>query len=126
MGNSNRDSDCAVRTMSHIVVPGRPKPKQRPRMTRRGRVYTPEETLQYEDLVRTAYKAQDGELYDGPVRISVRLTNEATHISVQPTYLAKSPLRGDIDNYLKSIMDGLQGAAFNNDRQVVALYAVKL
>ena len=37
-----------------FIVEGRPKPKGRPRMTRRGRVYTPKETLEYEAKIAEA------------------------------------------------------------------------
>ena len=46
-----------------FVVPGRPQPKGRPRMSRKGRVYTPKETVEAANihtgrlppLVQTAY-----------------------------------------------------------------------
>jgi Endodeoxyribonuclease RusA len=31
---------------------------------------------------------------------------------------------GDVDNYLKGLLDALQGLAFNNDRQIVCLSGV--
>ena len=37
----------------------------------------------------------------------------------------KSPLLGDIDNYAKSILDGLNGVAFDDDKQVRYLKVVK-
>ena len=37
-----------------FIVEGRPRPKKRPRMTKRGRVYTPAETLAYERRVAEA------------------------------------------------------------------------
>jgi len=36
-----------------------------------------------------------------------------------------SKLRGDVDNYLKSLMDGLNGVAYDDDGQVVSVKAFK-
>lgn len=36
-----------------------------------------------------------------------------------------SPLRGDIDNYVKTVMDALNGKAYADDRQVQKLRAAK-
>jgi Holliday junction resolvase RusA-like endonuclease len=36
-----------------------------------------------------------------------------------------SRLRGDVDNYLKTVMDGLNGIAWEDDKQVYAVEAEK-
>jgi crossover junction endodeoxyribonuclease RusA len=36
-----------------------------------------------------------------------------------------SKLRGDVDNYLKTVMDGLNGVAWEDDKQVHAVVAEK-
>lgn len=84
-------------------------------MTRRGRTYTPQATLEYEQHVRDSY---DGPLHEGPVQLHVELSPTQTLVTIEDAAWS-SPLRGDIDNYLKSLLDGLQSVAFNNDRQVV-------
>ena len=38
---------------------------------------------------------------------------------------AESSLRGDLDNYIKSIMDGLNGAAYEDDKCVLDIKAFK-
>ncbi len=38
----------------------------------------------------------------------------------------ESKLRGDVDNYAKSILDGLNGVAFQDDKQVHILNVEKL
>lgn len=93
--------------MTTLEIPGRPVPKKRPRLGRRG-TYTPKETRAYEELV--AWHARRARVrFSEPVHVSIRLWSE-------------KPLRGDIDNYAKSILDGLQlGEAIENDRQVVLL-----
>ena len=104
------------------VVPGRPIPQGRPRMTRRGRVYTPETTYLHQNLIRDSYK---GPLFTDSVEVLVDFDPEWTEITVRD-YEYTSPLRGDIDNYLKAVLDGLQPVAFENDRQVMSVWMEKL
>ena len=91
-------------------------------MTRRGRVYTPESTQLYEQTVRDAYG--DGPKFTGPVAVSIVLAVDHTRVLVCDEKWS-SPLRGDIDNYAKAILDGLQPEAFDNDRQVTLLVVEK-
>lgn len=97
-----------------IWVPGRPVPKGRPRMTRNGHVYTPAKTHAYEAVVASAgADAMDGlPPLTGPVLLA------ALFYGTRAT--------GDVDNYLKSLLDGLQGVVFQNDRQVRMLAAWRM
>jgi Holliday junction resolvase RusA-like endonuclease len=104
-----------------FLIDGKPKPKERPRMTRRGRTYTPKATLEAEQRIRDAYS---GPLFTGPVAMYVTFEKDHTEVTIRPADWT-SGLRGDIDNYVKTILDGLQGKAFDNDRQVVHLQAAK-
>lgn len=38
----------------------------------------------------------------------------------------KSKLRGDIDNYIKTVLDALNGVAWGDDNQIVKVTAVKI
>ena len=72
-------------------------------------VYTPRETAQYEKLVGyAALDAAKGRSFFKEIAISIRL-------------FFKDRKFGDLDNYTKSILDGLQGVVFENDRQVCRL-----
>lgn len=103
-----------------ITVAGRPVPKGRPRLGRRGRVFTPEKTLAAEAVIREAWtKARGPKWSDVPVWIEVRLFVDRTEITVGVDDNEDvSKLRGDIDNYVKLVMDGLNGAAWTDDKQV--------
>ena len=81
-----------------IKIPIKPKVKDRPRMTRRGRVFTPKRTLEYEAAIADAW---DGPTFEGPVGMEIVLDTNAVTITITETAPTKSSLRGDIDNYAK-------------------------
>lgn len=108
-----------------VFVPSKPVPKGRPRMTRRGRVFTPQTTLDAEAIIREAWT---GECYDGLVVLTCEFSPEGTRFTVNPVSdktTKPSKLRGDLDNYVKLLMDGLNGKAWLDDKQVVTIIAVK-
>jgi crossover junction endodeoxyribonuclease RusA len=92
-------------------------------MTRRGRVYTPAQTLEYEQTVATFY---DGPLFEGPLRMHVTFTKGYSIVELQECDKPDNYLRGDLDNYVKAVQDGLNGVAYADDRQIVRLCAVRL
>lgn len=99
----------------------RPQTKQRPRLGKRRKIYTPKSTLDYEKEIREAWIEQEGYTqYSGPVGISVIIRRD--HIEVEVWELEESHrpkgVQGDGDNYLKAICDGLSGAAYLNDKQI--------
>lgn len=104
----------------------KPQVKQRPRMTRRGRAYTPEATHLAEDVIREGW---NGPKFEGPVFMKVTFSKLGTEVTVgtldEETY-KPSALRGDIDNYLKLVMDGLNGAAYIDDNQVRYIEVTKV
>jgi len=106
-----------------VFVPHKPVPKGRPRMTRRGRVFTPQRTLDAETLVAEAWG--DNTKFTGEVGIVMLLGSDGTLITVFPHEAEPQKLRGDIDNYVKTIMDGLNGKAWDDDKQVTYLVAEK-
>lgn len=103
-------------------VPIRPKVKERPRVLKNGRTFTPKTTTVYEKAVADCY---DGPRFDGPVEISILLQKDSSTVTIRESDHKPSPLRGDIDNYMKAIMDALNGVAYVDDRQVLVVRAVK-
>lgn len=99
-------------TEVRFVVPGRPRPKERPRVIRRGGrtiTYTPGTTREYEAAVAWAARAAGVRPATGPVAVEV-----VFYVS------GRSP---DPDNLAKAVLDGLNGIAYADDRQVVRLVA---
>lgn len=92
-----------------FTVPGRPVPKQRPRVGKNGNIYTPGRCRCYERQVGIYAKQAFRQPFTGPVELEVTC------------YFTSRP--GDLDNYVKAISDGLNGVAWLDDRQVVSLRA---
>ncbi len=96
-----------------ITIPGRPVPKGRPRLGVRGRtayVYTPPETREYERLVGLVAKSAGCRPVEGPVSVELDIFTQR---------------RMDVDNVAKSVLDGLNGVAYEDDNQVVELLVRK-
>src|SRR5262245_17741489 len=94
-----------------FTIPGRPQVKERPAFRRTGHSYTPKKTKEAEKRIKELY---DGPKFTGPIAVSIGLTSEETVVHIIDAEW-DSPLRGDIDNYVKLVLDGLQGVAFEND-----------
>lgn len=104
----------------------RPQVKQRPRMTRRGKAYTPIKTHLAENVIGEGWT---GPKFDGPIYMEVVFDKNSSVVTVgilEDDEYPPSPLRGDIDNYLKLVMDGLNGIAYEDDNQIRLVKAVKL
>lgn len=97
-------------TVHKFTVEGNPIPKARARSAN-GHHYTPARTRQYETKVRIA--ARHLPCLDGPVK-------------VRATFYREDAVPCDLDNLLKSILDGINRQAFKDDRQIVWLEGVKL
>lgn len=104
-------------------IPLKPKAKGRPRKGKHG-FYTDKATKEYEEAVGLAYLAAGGKKFDGNVMISVTFMKERMHVVIT-SVKEESSLRGDLDNYLKSLLDGLNGIAYEDDGQVVNIRAFK-
>lgn len=124
-----------------FVIYGTPVAKQRPKVTVRGsfaHAYTPKETLMYENKVAHAYKdvAKDF-IFNRDDLLSVSITayfplnksdygkkglNKSGRYKLDQIYC---PTHKDIDNLCKSVLDGLNGVAYLDDKQVCMLLGIK-
>lgn len=122
--------------MITFVVDGPAVPKQRPRLSGRT-AYTPKKTRDYEERVRESFRSS----YQGaepmhekgvPLRVMIWVA-QAIPKSFSKKNRAKAILgeivptsrNGDIDNIAKSILDALNGVAYEDDSQVAHLIIMK-
>lgn len=113
-----------------FIIPSAPVPKSRPRFnTSTGKAFTDNKTRVFENIVSLAYGARHY-FDDSYIRIRMKFKFE-----VPKSYSKKKriealegkirPTKADIDNYIKSVLDGLNGRAFKDDRYVYAVLAEK-
>ena len=113
-----------------FTIPGPPVAKQRPRLGRGGRVYTPTKTKVYESKVAgyygSGYFFKDEFIsvnilfkFEVPKSWSKKKKAEALKGNIRPT-------RADTDNYIKSILDGLNKVAWEDDRYIYRIEAEKI
>ena len=109
-------------------IQGKPVPKQRPRVVN-GHAFTPDKTKDFEHLVAVKYKQENGRKHAGPVAVSVTVWYEIpqswTKKRKAETLLKPHTQKPDLDNVVKSILDGLTGVAWEDDAQVSRISASK-
>nr|DAL55743.1 MAG TPA_asm: Endodeoxyribonuclease RusA [Caudoviricetes sp.] len=111
-----------------FFVNGEPQGKARPRFSRRnGAVYTPTKTKNYEREIEAKFLAAGGKIIPADCYVCVRVD---AFYSVPKSYskrrrkecldnICRPAKKPDIDNILKAVLDGLNGVAYEDDRQVV-------
>jgi len=119
--------------MISFTVPVPPVAKARPRVTMRGgfaRAYTPKKTTNFERIVADCCPVKDP--IPTPCHISIKfcLPIPKSWSKAKQRAAATGELmptsRPDIDNYVKAIMDSLNGIAYEDDSQIVSLNALKV
>lgn len=112
--------------MIRKVLDWKPRAKQRPRtVVQSGRTltFTPKETRDAEAAIAEQW---DQPIVEGPIRVDLILSDTKIEIQIASTLEPESKkLRGDIDNYAKTILDALNGVAWGDDRQICELRVVK-
>ena len=118
-----------------IVIPGQPVGKGRPRFTKTGHTYTDRKTVEAERAIAEAYKAKYGNDIipaDQPVGLRIyagfRIPKSDTKQKKADKINRKilPTIKSDIDNICKLVMDGLNGVAYEDDKQVVIVLAGKV
>lgn len=114
-----------------LTVYTEPVPKGRPRFTRQGHAYTPKKTAEYEKLIADCWRMSFMDLFTGTLKVRItfympipKSMTKADKVAAIAKELcpAKKP---DIDNLIKTVLDGLNEVAFWDDRQIVSIYANK-
>lgn len=107
-------------------------PKGRPRFTKKGYAYTPKKTREYETKVKTTLKAQGAKKSARPLKVDIEIHrgylkswSKKQRASAEQGKLYPIT-RPDLDNYIKSILDGADGVLFEDDSQIIELTARKV
>lgn len=117
--------------MREFKIPGKAQAKQRPRMGRSGIVYTPKETLVYENYVKMCYSDYARQFewlpYENQVKaeidvlVAVPKSDSKAKKKAKIEGAIRPTVKPDCDNLAKSILDSLNGLAYQDDKQVVEL-----
>lgn len=118
-------------------VPGQPRGKGRPRFARRGnfvKTYTDDKTSSYEDQIRfyalqamgssePLKTALEAFIY---VRLPVPQSYSKKRTEACLSGLERPCKKPDLDNVVKSFMDGMNGIVYGDDAQVVEIHTTKV
>ena len=112
-----------------FIILGKPVAKARPRMTKQGFAYTPQKTVNYENLVKYTFQSEfpNHKPFEGYIKATITAI-----FDVPKSYSKKKRkelLEGhnnydhkpDTDNLAKIILDSLNGIAYKDDSQVTLL-----
>ena len=114
-----------------IFFPFEPVPKGRPRFTRSGHAYTPQTTLDYEKKVREYYQSQTDDFYDGAIKVRLEFNMPIPKSTTKKnreliaTGVIKCTTHKDIDNLCKAVIDSILGVAYEDDKLITKLTAIK-
>lgn len=117
--------------MFEFIIPGEPVAKGRPKLSRYG-TYTPKKTKEYEEHIKQEWRKNG---YREPLTGAV-MVDIVFHRSIQKsgskavkmarlTGKVKPTIKPDLDNYIKAVLDGLNGLAWVDDSQIINISATK-
>ena len=104
-----------------MILEIKPQTKLRPRFS--GHAYTDPKTKKYEEAIGTLYLAGKGKMHTGKLKVYIRFCFAVKDKKKQFAFKDTKP---DIDNLIKSLLDGLNGVAWKDDAQIVEIKAAKL
>ena len=116
--------------MRVFKIPGMVQAKQRPRLSR-GRVYTPQATVNYEGYVKWCYSDYANQTGWTPMENAIRAdikvfmpvpkSDSKKKKDLKLSGKIRPTMKPDNDNIAKSVLDALNGLAYVDDKQIVEL-----
>ena len=118
--------------MTEIIISGTPVAKARPRgfKTKSGKLgfYTPAHSKNFEYLVRKRAEELFSQPLKKPIKIDILfLMPRPKNLYWKTRSMPRVPCtkRPDLDNLIKSVTDGLNKIAYNDDGQIAKINALK-
>lgn len=118
-----------------LTINGTPVGKGRPKYTKSGHAYTPSNTREYEDTIRTLYRMQyHGFKFAQGIPLDMRIRafypipksdSKGLHMKKSKNEIRPHNIKPDIDNVIKIVCDALNEMAYHDDTQIVDLQARK-
>lgn len=116
-----------------FVILGEPKAKGRPRFTSNGHAYTPQGTVEYENLVKISYQSQthSTELMEGELKatitafFSIPKSTSKKKKKLMLEGLIDPVKKPDCDNLAKTVLDALNTIAYKDDSRITELHVEK-
>lgn len=115
----------------NFIIPGEPVAKGRPKLSRYG-TYTPKKTKEYEEHIKQEWRKNGyKEPLTGAVMVditfyrSIQKSSSKAAKTAKLTGKVKPTVKPDLDNYIKAVLDGLNGLAWVDDSQIVNISATK-
>ena len=123
-------------TSINFWIEGAPVGKARPRFRKNGMTYTPKATTVYEQAVAASFQLANADAHFRPEKDQALAISVIAYYPIpesHPKYRKERERdnvelptkKPDIDNILKIIMDGLNGVAYDDDKQIVEVTAAK-
>ena len=98
----------------------------RPRFTRNGTCYKPSADSSYESGIAAAYLAAGGKnLGNVPIAVRIDVFRRLPKNAPKKANGTPDTIKPDADNIAKSVLDALNGIAWDDDAQVVELTVIK-
>ena len=107
--------------MDYFEVPWTPRAKERPAFnSKTKRAYTPKPTRDAEAKILADFLDRyDSRRYNGPLIVDIEMWHDWFRIGVMSTDdYTERRLRGDVDNYGKTILDTFNEALWDDDAQI--------
>lgn len=118
-----------------LTIDGHPKGKGRPKFSRSGHAYTPDDTRAYEALIVMAYRAAYHSFkFPKETALDLRIRayypipksdSKSDQMKKRKNEIRPRNIKPDIDNVVKIICDALNDVAYHDDTQIVDQQARK-
>lgn len=93
--------------------------------------YSPDQTVSYENLIKLLWIEKQHEKLSGALELVITAffpipkSKSKKQQEAMSSGQVRPTVKIDVDNLAKIVMDGLQGIAFDDDKQIVSLKADK-